>query len=161
MLARFYPKVKMCKVTHRQQTVSQTFIQFCLNFFLERHDLVCLFVSNTILFGIVVHIKLVFWICMIFMWLEWYCSICIKSKSDIWISCNPSYEHELWYYIDYFWLLFGRSSLLVSMWHFSAQVQRIILHLLVMGRLRVDMYWVFERFLRNNFVLWVQCVSFL
>ena len=84
--------------------------------------------------GIVVHIKMMFWMCLIFILCEWYCLIYIRSKSK-----GEIYLFELWHTNNMqtfiatsslilflmFWLLFGRFSLLVSMSHFSSQFQRI------------------------------------
>ena len=96
MLAWFCAKVKMCKFTHRLQT----FIQFSPNFFLEINNPIYLTVINQILFSIVVHIKMMFWMCLIFMLHQWHCSMCIRSKSKAEIHFFPFKLTYEWHAIN-------------------------------------------------------------
>ena len=67
MLFVVVAKVKMHKFTHQRQTFSQTFIKQIYQHLLERGNLVYLTVINQILFGIVLHFKMMFWMCLILM----------------------------------------------------------------------------------------------
>ena len=81
MFAWFYATVEMCKFTHLNQAFNEAFIQFFPNLFLERRNTIYITVINIILFGIVVHIKMMFLMCLILMLCEWYSTIFIRSKS--------------------------------------------------------------------------------
>ena len=61
MLVGFCATVKICKFSHPHQTFG---FPPPPNLFLERHNLSCLTVTNKILLDIVVHVTIMFWICL-------------------------------------------------------------------------------------------------
>ena len=77
---------------------SQTFIQVCFfpNLFLERHNLVCITVISQILFDIVVHVNIMFWMCL------WF--PCCMSDINILLNCIRSTQTMIGTWIL---LLFG------------------------------------------------------
>ena len=103
------------------------FIHFVISVFLK-DKLIYVTVINNILFRIVVHIKMMFWIYLIFMICKWSCSIYVRSKylkkwnifSQLWhmINMQPFQGTSIL-------MLFGHFSLSISMSHFSVQLQRI------------------------------------